>query len=180
MILSDRSLKKYIQNKELCISGLSENLIQSASIDLTLGNEFALFKYWENTNILDLRKNPTYFKITTNEFILPPHTFVLGTTQEKISLPQKVNAFVGGRSSVGRMGLFIQNAPWIAPGFKGQITLELYNANTMPIRLKAGHRICQIVLCELDETPQIPYQGKYQNQKGVLGSQISSDFENSL
>jgi len=179
MILSDRSLKKLIESQELQISGLSQNSIQSSSIDLTLGNEFALFKYWENTDTLDLKKDPTYFKIIADEFILPPHTFVLGTTKETICLPQKINAFVGGRSSIGRMGLFIQNAPWIAPGFKGQITLELYNANALPIRLKAGHRICQIVLCELDHLPEHPYQGKYQNQKGVSGTRISTDFENS-
>ena len=180
MILSDQSLFKMIKNKELVISSTSEKSIQSASIDLRLGREFALLKYWEHTDILNFTEDPEYLKINADEFVVPAHTFVLGITMETIQLPSSVTAFLEGRSTIGRMGLFIQNAGWVAPGFKGQIVLELYNANTMPIRLTAGHRICQIVLCEMDQKPKKPYQGKYQDQKGLVGSHVSRDFENSL
>jgi dCTP deaminase len=87
-----------------------------------------------------------------------------------------MTAFVEGRSSVGRMGLFIQNAGWVDPGFKGEITLELYNANSLPIRLEAGRRICQLVLCSMDKPALKPYSGKYQGQMKSTGSRVYLDL----
>ncbi len=63
---------------------------------------------------------------------------MLGTTLELIRLPNDLTAFVEGRSSIGRFGVFIQNAGWIYPGFSGQNTLELFNANRVPVQLKVG------------------------------------------
>lgn len=85
-----------------------------------------------------------------------------------------MTVFVEGRSSIGRLGLFIQNSGWVAPGFEGQITLELYNANRVPIELKAGRRICQLVLATLDqETTQ--YMGKYCCQNKTTESRVYLD-----
>ena len=76
------------------------------------------------------------------------------------------------------MGLFIQNAGWVDPGFAGQITLELYNANRLPIKLIAGRRICQLVFARMDNRADIPYNGKYMNQKNAVGSKVYKDIEN--
>lgn len=178
MILSDYSIRNLLKTKELEISDVPDSSIQSASVDLRLGSQFAILKYWEDMDILNFNSNPHYLKVEANEFVVPAKSFVLGTTKEALKLPANITAFLEGRSSIGRMGLFIQNAGWVAPGFQGQIVLELFNANTMPIRLKANHRICQIVLCQMDQPPQSIYKGKYQNQRGVMGSQISKDIEN--
>lgn len=88
-----------------------------------------------------------------------------------------MTAFVEGRSSIGRMGLFIQNAGWVDPGFEGQITLELFNANRLPIRLKAGRRICQLVFAQMDRKTGNVYQGKYQGQRNAVGSRIHLDSD---
>jgi len=93
-------------------------------------------------------------------------------------LPDNLTAFVEGRSSIGRMGLFIQNAGWVDPGFEGEITLELYNANQLPIRLRSGRRICQLVLAQMDQGAQYPYKGKYQGQRNATGSRVYLDNEN--
>jgi dCTP deaminase len=95
-----------------------------------------------------------------------------------VRLPNNLTAFVEGRSSIGRIGLFIQNAGWVDPGFAGQITLELYNASSLPIELKAGRRICQLVFCQMDRPAEFPYNGKYQNQKNATGSRVFLDHEN--
>ncbi len=178
MILSDISIRQSLKNKDLAIDPLDELCIQPASVDLKLGREFVIIKHW-NTNILDFNSQPNYQVIKTDEFIVPSHSFVLAMTVETLSLPHNLTAFVEGRSSVGRMGLFIQNAGWVDPGFKGQLTLELYNANALPIRLRAGRRICQIVFCKMDQATKNPYKGKYQGQKGVQGTRIFMDRENS-
>ncbi len=178
MILSDHSIRDLLKTKELEITGLPSSSVQSASVDLRLGSEFAILKYWEKMDILNFHSDPHYLEVQSDEFVVPARSFVLGATKETIKLPSNITAFLEGRSSIGRMGLFIQNAGWVAPGFKGQIVLELFNANTMPIRLRSNHRICQIVLCQMDRPPQSIYTGKYQNQTGVMGSLISKDVEN--
>ena len=96
---------------------------------------------------------------------------------EYIELPNHITAFVEGRSSIGRMGLFIENAGWVDAGFKGRITLELFNANSNPIELEAGRRICQLVFCKMDQVASKPYQGKYQGQLESVGSRVFKDAE---
>ena len=113
----------------------------------------------------------------TDTYILLPNQFVLATTMEYFHLPDDLTAFVEGRSSLGRMGLFIQNAGWVDPGFHGEITLELYNANRCAIELKAGRRIGQLVFAKMDSPAIHPYQGKYQGQKGATGSRVYLDME---
>lgn len=73
------------------------------------------------------------------------------------------------------MGLFIQNAGWVDPGFEGEITLELYNANRLPIRLKSGRRIAQLVFARMDQHASAPYDGKYQKQRKAVGSRVYKD-----
>lgn len=178
MILSDVGIRTRLNNKELLIDPLDEGCIQPASVDLKLGRQFVIIKHW-GAGILDFTSEPNYHRVEADEFLVPSHSFVLATTVEKLCLPHDLTAFVEGRSSVGRMGLFIQNAGWVDPGFEGQLTLELYNANNLPILLRSGRRICQIVFCKMDQKTKKPYKGKYQGQKGATGTRIFMDQENS-
>ena len=177
MILSDGGIQARLDKKELKIDPLDPACIQPASVDLRLGKQFVIVRHWGG-DILDFNSQPEYQTVSAEDFLVPSHSFVLATTAEKLCLPHDLTAFVEGRSSVGRMGLFIQNAGWVDPGFEGQLTLELYNANTLPIRLRAGRRICQIVFCRLDQKTKKPYKGKYQGQKGAQGTRIFLDSEN--
>ena len=172
MILSDTSIKKLIKEKKLIVKPLQAKAIQPSSIDLTLGNTALLLKYWMTKGILDLNTKMNYEKISGKEFIIPPHSFILATTKESISLPKNISGFIEGRSSIGRMGLFIQNASVVVPGFKGKLTLELYNANILPIRLEAGRRVCQLILFQMDKESKKGYIGKYQNQKETMPTKI--------
>ena len=82
-----------------------------------------------------------------------------------------------GRSSIGRLGLFIQNAGWGGPGCEGAITLEHYNANNTPVHITLGRRICQLVLAQADQPVANPYRGKYQGQSEATGSRAYLDEE---
>lgn len=175
MILSDKTIKDMIENKKLIAGPLCAESLQSASLDCRLGNHFLRFK--NSQQVINLSDKYEYEEIEADQIIIEPHCFLLATTMEYIQLPDHITSFVEGRSSVGRIGLFIQNAGWIDPGFKGHITLELYNANTLPIRLIAGRRICQLVFCKMDHPSQVPYKGKYQGQMKTTGSKISEDRE---
>ena len=110
---------------------------EPASIDLTLGSHF--LKVHENvidriTLDSELRYLDLHADGETEEIVIPPLSFLLAVTRERIRLPANMTAFVEGRSSIGRIGLFIQNAGWVDPGFDGTITLELFNANRLSIR----------------------------------------------
>lgn len=176
MILSDKTLTKMIEDKALIVEPLEKEQIQPASVDIRLGNTFSIVED-TSTGIINLENEIKYKTITTDSYILLPNQFVLATTMEYFDLPDDLTAFVEGRSSLGRMGLFIQNAGWVDPGFKGEITLELYNANRCAIELKAGRRVGQLVFAKMDNTALNPYNGKYQGQKGATGSRVFMDKE---
>ena len=63
------------------------------------------------------------------------------------------------------------------PGFEGEITLELFNANRCAIRLHTGRRVGQLVFAQMDAPALVPYQGKYQGQRGATGSRVFQDRE---
>lgn len=128
-----------------------------------------------SSGIIKMDSKTEYKTIKTDTYILLPGQFVLATTMEYFELPDDLTAFVEGRSSLGRMGLFIQNAGWVDPGLKGEITLELFNANRCAIELKSGRRVGQLVFAKMDFPALNPYSGKYQGQRGATGSRVYLD-----
>ena len=174
MILSDKTLIKMLNDYSLVVTDLEPEQIQPASIDIRIGNTFCIVED-SPSGIINLEDEIQYKQITAEKYTLLPGQFVLATTMEYVELPDDLTAFVEGRSSLGRMGLFIQNAGWVDPGFKGEITLELFNANRCAIELCAGRRIGQLVFAQLDEKALNPYRGKYQGQRGATGSKVFLD-----
>jgi dCTP deaminase len=176
MILSDKTIRQYLKAGKLVIEPLEDMQIQPGSVDFRLGNHY--LKIAEHkTATLDLIHKPEYEEIIQEEVVIPPHSFLLATTREYVKLPADLTAFVEGRSSIGRLGLFIQNSGWVDPGFEGEITIELYNANILPIKLVSGVRICQLVFARLDQKSEHPYRGKYQGQRKATGSRVMEDVD---
>lgn len=178
MILSDKTILEKIKQKEITITpNPTIEQIQPSSIDLRLGNEFLL----PHIDVpIDVKNgSPHYEKVNCNILQLPPKSFVLGTTIEKVKLPPNLIGRVEGRSSIGRLGVTIHiTAGFIDAGFEGQITLEIANLSNSTIYLYENMRICQIVFEEIDTTPNRIYGeagNKYQNQEGVTGSMIYYD-----
>lgn len=176
MILSDKTIIKMLKEGSLVITPVDKAQIQPASVDVRLGDTFSIVED-SPSGMIDMDSAIKYKTIKTDTYVLLPGQFVLATTKEYFELPDNLTAFVEGRSSLGRMGLFIQNAGWVDPGFKGEITLELFNANRCAIELKAGRRVGQLVFAEMDESAMNPYNGKYQGQRGATGSRVFMDKE---
>ena len=174
MILSDKTIMKMRENGTLRIEPLQDGQIQPASVDIRLGNTFSIVED-SPSGIITMENAIHYKTIQTDRYLLLPGQFVLATTMEYFALPDNLTAFVEGRSSLGRMGLFIQNAGWVDPGFEGEITLELFNANRCAIELQAGRRVGQLVFAKLDDHALNPYRGKYQGQRGATGSRVFLD-----
>jgi len=176
MILSGKTIRLLLSSGQLGISPLDDIQIQPASVDVRLGSSFSVVETGSNS-IIKMDASAQYRSITADTFLLLPSQFVLATTMEYFRLPDNLTAFVEGRSSLGRLGLFIQNAGWVDPGFEGEITLELFNASNRAIELRAGRRVGQLVFARLDGDAEKPYRGKYQGQRGATGSRIQLDTE---
>lgn len=145
---------------------LVEDSIQPSSIDLRLADEF-LEPIAPDAKVWRLG-SPIWYLKRRGPYVLAPRSFALGRTIEQVTLDEHHSGVIEGRSSIGRAGLFIQNAGWVDPGFVGTITLELYNANDYSIELVPGERICQLVVMETRGCDR-PYRGKYQGQRYVEG-----------
>lgn len=176
MVLSDKDISAYLKSGLLKIFPMPEE-IGTASIDLRLGSSFLKVDE-QSTPIIDVERQISYTTHTHDCYvIIPPQTFILGSTKERIVLPGILSAYIEGRSSVGRLGIFVQNAGYIDPGFDGKITIELFNANKLPVKLNVGMRICQLVLLKTSSEVSNLYCGKYQNQDNVTGSKIFIETE---
>lgn len=138
---------------------LLQNRIQPASVDLRLDK---------------VLKNIDGETFTLNEksmYVLQPGEFILGSTIEYVNIPHDLVARVEGRSSIGRLGVMVHvTAGYIDPGFKGNITLELFNCSDKPFQLNFGDCLCQIVFETLSSPCKQPYDGKYYGDKGVVCS----------
>ena len=171
MILSDVDLKKLIEQGYLP-PGLN---VGPSSVDLTLSNSFSWLMPEEEKIVLG--EPVSYQSIEADTFTIQPNQFILASTEEYIRVPDDMAAYVEGRSSVGRLGLQVQNASFIDGGFHGKITLELENQSGFPMELHAGIRICQIVYFKMTTPAENPYQGKYNDQNRATPSRLDQDFE---
>lgn len=183
MVLSDGSIRIMIDQGLLITNPEDiENSIQPASYDIHLGTQF-MRPVPNKYGFLDLKEGieyenlPTYVENDEEYTFIEPHSFILAVTKEVFKLPSDVTGMVEGRSSIGRSGLFIQNAGLADSGFEGSITLELFNATDYPIKVYPGMRIGQMVFYKNDFPSENPYNGKYQGQIDVTGSRINKDFE---
>ncbi|MFA6038798.1 MAG: dCTP deaminase [Candidatus Peribacteraceae bacterium] len=189
MILSDRDIKKALESGKVKIEGAGgESHIHASSMDLHLGNAFKLYEH-SKFAILDPKKPETFTGnmrlITVAEgepFIVQPGEFVLGVTQEKITVPDDLVVRVEGRSSLGRLGIIVHStAGFVDPGFSGTITLEISNLNRLPVALYPGMRVCQIAFEQMSSPAETPYHSKpgskYQGQMLPEESRLDRDAE---
>lgn len=180
MILSDRSIREEMAlhfEDRLVVTPLHAKAIQPASIDIRLGSNFITFEPEEQTETVDPDVGLQYHWVAdVEEYVIKPGQFILGTTLEYVKVPRWLVARIEGKSSLGRLGLLVHaTAGFVDPGFRGNLTLELFNASCAPIRLKLGMFIAQLAIERLDQPAEIPYGSpelgsRYQNQRGTVAS----------
>lgn len=186
MLLSDRDIASQIDSGRVALEPYEPELIQPASIDVRLDRWFRLFDNHRYAVIdpAHEQKNLTRLVEVAADapFVLHPGEFVLGSTYERVTLPDDVAARLEGKSSLGRLGLLTHStAGFIDPGFSGHVTLELSNTATMPILLYPGMKIGQLCFFQLSSPARAPYgQGasgsRYQGQRGPTASRSYQGF----
>ncbi|MDP2838083.1 MAG: dCTP deaminase [Candidatus Moranbacteria bacterium] len=187
MILSDRDIKKELKSKEITIKPFKMECLQPASYDVHLDRHFLIF----NTNqhfVIDPRDIPKDLMkkiiITKTEpFILHPGEFALGVLLEETGVSDKLVGRLEGKSSLGRLGLIIHTtAGFLDAGNSLKMTLELFNAGKIPLKLHYGMPIGQMAFEYLSSPCIRPYgsQGlnsKYKGDTKPMASKMHLNFK---
>ena len=173
MILSDFDIKTAISNGSFTIDPPpKEEDYDTTAVNLHLGDEFLIWDFEEaiegfgqltvdlaNFNYRTLAKKYTkqIKPDSDGSIVLSPNRFILSSTRETVGNPDPgccLAARVEGRSSLARLGLQIHmTAPTIHAGFKGTITLEIFNVGPLPLRLRPGLAICQLIIEQVSSSP---------------------------
>jgi dCTP deaminase len=187
MVLSDRTIRRLLEEGRIGIDPYAEELLQPSSVDVRVDRLFRVFRNSRYPFIdvkLEMEELTELVEVDPEEaFILHPGEFVLGSTLERITLPDDLVARLEGKSSLGRLGLLIHStAGFIDPGWDGHVTLELSNVANLPITIYYGMKIGQLSFVQLSEPAEHPYGtgslgSKYQGQAGPTPSRYWKNFQ---
>jgi dCTP deaminase len=186
MLLSDRDIKAELSSGRIGLEPLDLEMVQPSSVDVRLDQFFRLFDNHKYPFIDPAEDQPDLTRLVEAKpgepFILHPGEFVLGSTYERVTLPDDIAARLEGKSSLGRLGLLTHStAGFVDPGFTGHVTLELSNVATLPIKLWPGMKIGQLCFMRLTSPTEQPYgsstyASRYQGQRGPTASRSFMNF----
>jgi dCTP deaminase len=187
VVLSDRTIRRLLGEGRIEIDPLDESLIQPSSVDVRVDRYFRVF-HNNRYPFIDVKlpqdELTELVEVQGDQpFVLHPGEFVLGSTLERVRLPDDLVARLEGKSSLGRLGLLIHStAGFIDPGWNGHVTLELSNVANLPITIYHGMKIGQLSFVQMTEPAAVPYGAgelgsKYQDQRGPTPSRYWKNFE---
>ncbi len=187
MVLSDRTIRRLLREGRIVIDPYDETLLQPSSVDVRVDRFFRVFHNarYPFIDVKQPQEDLTELVEIADEepFILHPGEFVLGSTLERIQLPDDLVSRLEGKSSLGRLGLLIHStAGFVDPGWDGHVTLELSNVANLPITIYYAMKIGQLSFVQLTEPAERPYGSdalgsKYQGQRGPTPSRYWQNFE---
>ncbi len=167
-ILTRNEIKKAIDQGLIKIEPLDVSQIGAGSVDLTLGNEFRIFK--RHRGIFHIRDDSNFEDLTEfislqgqDTIIIKPQEMILGITREKITLAENYCGWLEGRSRFARFGLAIHvTAGFMHPGISNHQVLEIVNLGHTRLALYPGTRICQFIFEKC--IGRAKYAGKFEVQ----------------
>jgi len=171
MILSGMKIQEKVFSKEITIDPFFPSQINPNSYNFRLGKTLKVY----DDEILDPKKeNKTrLIEIPSEGYLLEPTKLYLGHTEEIMGSNLYV-PIIRGRSSIGRIGLFIHiTADLIDIGSINQWTLQMHCVQ--PLRVYPGMLIGQVTFWTVEGEIKL-YNGKYQGSRGPMASQIHQDF----
>jgi len=186
VILSDQTLREELADGRIVIDPLGDDCVQPSSVDLHVDRYFRVFRN-DTTPFIDPKQSQEdlteLVEVAADKtFILHPGEFVLGSTLERVALPDDLVARLEGKSSLGRLGLLIHStAGFVDAGWDGHLTLELSNVANLPIAIYPGMKIGQISFIRMTTPAEHPYGSdaagsKYQGQRGPTPSRYYRNF----
>jgi dCTP deaminase len=182
MFLSDIDIKKEVRNRRITLRPFSQKQLQPVSYDIRLGNKFIVNEESETHFIDPVKKVFAKTREVTvkdgHEFVLHPGVSILALSKEYFGSDHFLIQ-IGGKSSLARIGLMIHNtAGIINPGHFLNVTLELSNQNNVPIIIRPGMPIAQLMFSMLSSPPSQSYRevGRFakDNWKNFVGEKKNS------
>lgn len=164
-ILSDVSIRALGAS---LVSPFDPERVQPASYDLTLHEEVLL----PVINPSSMARDVEHVTMSQSGFKLLPGSCLLGSTSERIHIPNDMTGRVEGKSTIGRMFVLVHcSAGFLDPGFNGEVTLEIVNVGPWRVLLRPGMPIAQVNFTRLDQPCERPYGSPglgshYQGQRG--------------
>ena len=156
MILSDREIKRRIEEGSLVVEPFTEEDLSPNGIDFRLGEEIA-----------DLGNNERYS--TDREVVLKPNSSYLAITLQKVEMPLNLIAIVTLKSTWARAGCYISTTV-IDAGYRGRLTLA-FHTGPKEVKVKKGTKIWHLIFIEC--YPSSGYKGKYQGLETLAFADFS-------
>jgi dCTP deaminase len=156
MILSDSRILEEIEKGSIKLDPYRRECLGSNSYDVHLGPYLATYR----EHILDAKKHNEieHFEIPEEGFVLYPHIFYLGVTEEYTETHAHV-PFLEGKSSTGRLGIDIHATAGKGDvGFCGHWTLEI--SVKQPVKVYRGMPVGQLIYFPVDGEILVKYNQK--------------------
>lgn len=150
--------------------------LEPTGYTIRLGSEFQLITAGIGCDFIDPEDWHTYSvrdattQMDGSYYILPGKS-VLACSLERIEMPADVSALLGGKSTLARLGLSL-NTTLLEAGWKGIITIEIFNSGAYPILLRPGMAIGQLKFEQAMSMPLTSYRGSYQDAAGAQGPRV--------
>jgi dCTP deaminase len=157
-------------NESQVRAGVISYGVGSYGFDMRISDEFKIFTNI-NTTIVDPKGfDPRSFVDFKGDVcIIPPNSFVLGSSVEYFRIPREVVVICLGKSTYARCGMVVNVTP-LEPEWEGHVTIEISNTTPLPAKIYANEGIAQLLFltgAEVCETSYADKSGKYQAQKGI-------------
>lgn len=175
MLITDKKIRKLVEERQL-IAPFSEELLQSESYDVTIGNKVVLFRKDEIqcldiANQKDIDSIYQEVDISDDGYVVAPREYILVQINEKINLPDDISAHIRPKTRYTRLGLIV-SGQHCNSSYAGTLRIGVFNATDYPIRIRTGYSIAQLVFEELNEIAseqklyRIKESAHYQNENG--------------
>ena len=144
--------------------------VTSYGYDLRLGRKFKVFTN-ARCAVVDPKNfdSASFIDLEADECLIPPNSFALAETVERLEIPRDIVAICLGKSTYARIGIIVNVTP-LEPEWRGKVTIEISNTAPLPAKVYAGEGIAQVLFLTGDELCRTSYadkKGKYQDQGGL-------------
>jgi dCTP deaminase len=138
-VLSDVEIEECIMNGSLVITPFDQSCLNGAGYDLRVGDET----------------------------VIRPGQNKLVATLERVELGDNLVGTLHIRSTLARAGV-IASLALVDPGYRGQLTILLFNSGERWFSMRRNDRFLQITLHRLGVKTRHPYSGRYQDSQGIV------------
>lgn len=183
MILNGNDIKRLVEEKNL-INPFNVSYVNSGSYDISASS--TILKIKKSFKVINLDNTEQISKMyeevdIKNGYCLKPNETILCALNEKISLPENIVAHIRPRTSLSRLGLYI-NLQHVQAGYSGVLNIVIHNTSCNSYKITPNLRIGQVVFEELTDgiTENLLYPNEstpvYQDEDGLVGSKIYVDY----